>query len=170
MNKIISVVALMGLSACLGSGSSDGTPTVPIDLTPDQPDVAMNTEFGTLLNGMRMGNDATYDSRIGRAAQLHANDMFERNYFSVVIEGDPNGRDIGDRVTAEGYTWSEIVQLIAQGDYTIEGALAEFDNSGNCGGGGQDLCITDSFLTDFGIAKAGAGDGQKWVLVLAAPG
>ncbi len=174
MNKIISVVALMGLSACLGSGSSDETPTIPVDLTPDQPDVAMNTEFGTLLNGMRMGNDATYDSRIGRAAQLHANDMIDRDYFAVTIPGTVGNNDgmedIGDRVTAQGYIWSDIVQLIAQGDFTVSEALAELDNAGECGGGGQDLCITSVFLTDFGIAKAGAGDGQKWVLVLAGQG
>lgn len=171
MRTLISVVALVGLSACTGGGSSSGA---DVDLTPDAPDVAMNTQFGTLLNGMRTGANLTYDSDIGRAAQEHANDMIDRNYFSVTIPGttgNNNGmEDIGDRVTRAGYTWSDIVQLIEQGDFTLDEALAEFDNAGNCGGAGQDLCFTSEDLTDFGIAKAGAGSGQKWVLVLAGQG
>lgn len=172
MKRMISVVALIGLSACMGGGSDSSG--ADVDLTPDAPDVAMNMQFGTLLNGMRMGNDLAYDADIGRAAQEHANDMIDRNYFSVTIPGttgNNNGmEDIGDRVTAAGYTWSDIVQLIEQGDFTLDEALAELDNVGNCGGPAQDLCITDSSLTDFGLAKAGAGDGQKWVLVIASPG
>ncbi|MEL6681360.1 MAG: hypothetical protein AAFQ09_01800 [Pseudomonadota bacterium] len=169
MKRILSVVALFGLSACMGGGdSSSSGPSV--DLTPDAPDVAMNMQFETLLNGMRMGNDVTYDSDIGRAVQDHANDMFERDYLSVSIQGDPMNRDIGDLVTAAGYTWSEILQLVEQGEFTLDEVLAEFDNTGACGGGGQDLCIDDELFENFGIAKAGSGSDQKWVLVLASPG
>jgi uncharacterized protein YkwD len=120
-----------------------------------------------------MGDDLVYDARLGRAAQLHANDMIDRNYFEVTIPGtvgNNNGmQDIGDRITAQGYTWSDLAQLIEQGDYTLAEVLAEF-NSTPCGGAGQDPCITDNVFEDFGIAKAGAGDGQKWVLVATAPG
>lgn len=167
MRNQISVLALLALPACMGGGSGSG-----VDPTPAAPSVTMNNEFGTLLNGVRMGagEDAvSYDSRLGQAAQDHANDMVDNNYFDIIIPNS-GGMDIGDRVTAEGYDWATIVQLIEQGDYTLSEALAELDNSGACGGPAQQACITDDRLADFGIAKAGVGDDQKWVLVLTEPG
>lgn len=169
MKKILSVVALISLSACMGGGDSSSDTIV--DLTPATPDVAMNTEFTTLLNDVRMpGDEVAYNAAIGRAVQDHANDMVERDYFSVSVLGDPDGDDIGDRVREAGYDWSVILQLIEQGNFTLDEALNEFDNTGDCGGGGQDNCIDDDRFTDFGIAKAGSGSGQKWVLVLAGQG
>lgn len=170
MKAYITILALAALPACMGGGGGG------VDVTPSSPSVSMNNDFGTLLNGVRMGAGeaaVSYDSRIGQAAQDHANDMINRNYFTVTIPGtvgNNNGmEDIGDRVTAEGYSWQTIVQLIEQGDYTLTEALNAFDNSGACGGGGQDPCIVDDRLQNFGIAKAGAGAGQKWVLVLTEP-
>ncbi len=168
MKKQLIVLALLALPACMGGGDSGDV----IDPTPSGPSVSMNNEFGTLLNGVRMGageNAVTYDGRLGQAAQNHANDMVDNDYFSVIIP-DSGGMDIGDRVTAQGYTWATIVQLIEQGDYTLAEALVELDNSSACGGPGQDPCITDDRLQDFGIAKAGTGADQKWVLVLTEPG
>lgn len=168
MKKTISVLAIIGLTGCIEGGSNGGN----VDLTPDVPDVQMNADFGTLLNGARMDN-ATYDPRLGRAVQDHANDMFDRGYLAVTIPGttgNNNGmEDIGDRVTQEGYNWASIAQLVAEGDFTMEELLADF-NSVPCGNAGQDECITSSVFQDFGIGKAGEGDGQKWALVLTEPG
>lgn len=167
MKKHLSIIALLLLPACLGGGDDSS-----VELTPDAPDVSMNTEFGTLLNGVRTtGTELQYNSRIGYAVQMHANDMWERGYTDVTIPGttgNNNGmEDIGDRVTAAGYTWTDILQMVAKGNFTLKEAMAEFDNSGDCGGGGQEMCITNDLLTDFGIAKAGSGDDQRWALVLA---
>lgn len=166
MKKTVSVLAMIGLSACMGDSSSS------VDLTPDTPDVQMNQEFGTLLNGARM-NNATYDPRLGRAVQNHANDMFNRGYLAVTIPGttgDNSGmQDIGDRVTQEGYTWASIAQLVAEGDFTTAELLADY-NSVPCGNAGQDECITSPIFENFGLGKAGEGDSKKWALVLAEPG
>lgn len=187
MKHMISILALLALPACLDSGDTtvdvDLDDTVEedtvddVDLTPDTPDLALNTEVGTLLNDARTtfgSADVTYDSSLGRAAQDHANDMFDNDYLAVTIPGtvgNNNGmQDIGDRVTAYGYTWADIVQLVAQGDFTTSEAFDELNNDGNCGGPAQDLCITDSVLENFGLAKAGSGDDQRWVLVLTSPG
>lgn len=168
MKVRLSILAMLALPACMGSGGSSPT----VNPTPTSPSVTMNNDFATLLNGVRMGAGeaaVTYDGRIGRAAQEHANDMVTNNYFNVVIP-NTGGMDIGDRVTSAGYNWSTIVQLIDRGELTLSEALAEFDNTGMCGGGGQDPCITDDRLKNFAIAKAGVGADQKWVLVLAEPG
>ncbi len=165
MKYLVSVLALAALPACIeGDGSA-------VDLTPSSPSVSMNNEFGTLLNGVRTGAGeaaVSYDARLGQAAQDHANDMFTDNYLDVVIPGS-GGNDIGDRITAQGYSWQTLLQLVAQGDYTLNDAMAEFDNTGACGGGGQDPCITDDRFEDFAIAKAGAGTDQRWVFVMTEP-
>ena len=167
MKAYFAILAVAALSACGSSGGGGGG----VDTTASGPDVSLNNDFGTLLNDVRMGAGeaaVTYDARLGRAAQKHADDMVARNYFDVVIEGS-GGDDIGDRINDENYSWALLVQLIEQGDYTLSEAMAEFDNSGACGGGGQNPCVTDDRLQDFGLAKAGSGAGQKWVLVLTQP-
>ena len=169
MKKQLSILAMLALPACMGGGSDSG-----VDLTPSSPDVAMNSDFGTLLNGVRIGAGeaaVSYDGRIGQAVQIHANDMFTDGYTSILIPGEVNGaglpKDIGDLVTEQGYSWSTILQLVAEGDFTLDEALTALDNAGACGGGAQDPCITDDRFEHFGIAKAGSGVDQKWALVLA---
>ncbi len=131
MKKYVTVLALLALPACFGV--SDG-----VDLTPDGPEVSqedLNTEFGATMNNVRVANNAaamplTYDARVGAAAQIHADDMLARDYLSIEILGSDDGMgnpmDIGDIVTAQGYTWSDIGQLVAQGEFTVEGILNEF--------------------------------------------
>ncbi|MDX8354630.1 hypothetical protein [Cognatiyoonia sp. IB215182] len=172
MKKIISVVALFGLSACLGGGDSSSDSGV--DLTPDTPDVAMNMDFGTQLNGMRMaGTEVDYDATAGRAAQIHANDMFEKDYLSIFLPGTtaPMGgeKDIGDTLNELGLTWQDIGQFIAQGDFTTTTLLDEWATNGSQGDGSaaEDLTFEDFEL--FGLAKAGSGSDQRWVLVLVNP-
>jgi uncharacterized protein YkwD len=171
MNKYISVLALLALPACMGGDSGSG-----VDLTPSGPDATMNANFGTLMNNMRLvtvpGDDPLeYDARLGRAAQLHANDMYEDGYFSIYIplELDPNGdpADIGTRVNAQGYSWALIAQLIEQGDYSLSEVLAEWSDD-TCDTAGT-ICLEDDLYQDFGLAKAGSGTEQKWVLILTEP-
>ena len=113
MTKYLPILALLALPACLSGGGESTVSGVS----------NMNAEFGGLLNGVRMGSGAssvTYDSRLGRAAQIHADDMVNRGYLTVTIPGtvgNNNGmQDVGDLVTAQGYTWSFIAQLVEQGD------------------------------------------------------
>lgn len=169
----LSILAVLALSACSGGGGGGDS---VVDVTPSSPDVTMNDDFGTLLNGVRVDageTSVTYDGRIGQAVQDHANDMVERDFLGILIPGAVNAagdaKDIGDLVTEEGYSWALIQQLVAQGEFTLEEALEEFDNTGACGGAAQDNCITDDRFENFGIAKAGVGEDQKWAFVLADP-
>jgi len=43
-----------------------------------------------------------WEDRLGRAAQLHAEDMAEGNYLSHY---SADGRDPGQRITQQGYNW-----------------------------------------------------------------
>ncbi len=176
MKHMISILALLALSACSTSSGSDDVvvpvdPVDPVDLTPDVPDVSMNSDFGSLLNNVRLDAgelEVEYNSTLGLAAQTHANDMFDREYLDILVLDDADGRDIGDIVTELGYSWALIKQEVAQGDLTVDGLLAEIESE-ECGGAGEDNCITDDRFQDFGIAKAGEGDGQKWVFIMTEP-
>ena len=171
MKHYLLAAFLTALAACSNSGDSVEMTT---DLTPSIPSVTLNTSFATLMNGVRATNgvaDLTYDSRVGQAAQNHANDMVVNNYFSVTIPGSDNGsgdlRDIGDRVTDAGYSWVDIEQLIAQGEFSTAEAFAAF-GAQTCDAVGT-ICLTQNGFTNFGIAKAGTGSNQKWVFVMVEP-
>ena len=172
MKKTISVLAIMGLSACMGGGG--GSSTVGGSTVSNPVDATMNSSFETILNGSRTMN-ATWDSRVARGAQEHADDMINNSYLSINIPGttNPNNasgmQDIGDRVTAAGYTWNDLTQLVTEGDLTLNELFAEF-SAIPCGGGGQDLCITDSTFQNFGLGKADNGGDPKWALVMVSPG
>ncbi|MEL6683698.1 MAG: hypothetical protein AAFN63_04785 [Pseudomonadota bacterium] len=160
MKKTILIVAAMSLSACMGGGGDDV-------------EVSLGSDFGTLLNNTRTASDLNLDSRLTSAAQTHATDMFTRDYDSIVVMGetviDPadgleRDKDIGDLVTEAGYSWMTIKELIAKGEFTNSEALAVW-NGETCSGGVR--CYDDAAYEDFGIAKAGSGSDQRWVLILA---
>lgn len=174
MKYHLSILAVLILSAC-GSGSDDAVTVIDPNL-PTAPSVPLNTEFGDLMNGARMNVNSgatplTYNARVGRAAQVHANDMVVNNYFDKQVpnsdDGNGNPIDIGSRVTAQGYDWADIAELIEQGDLTMAEAISEF-GAQQCDADGT-TCFNRTNFEDFGIAKAGNGDNQKWVLVLAEP-
>jgi len=167
MRKLFSIVAVLGLSACMGGGSDGGSNGV---------EVSLNEGFGALMNETRTATtDLKLDTRLVNAAQIHADDMFARNYDTVEVMGetivDPadgvtvRAKDIGDIVRDEArYDWSAIKELLARGQFTNEQALAVW-NSDTCSGGQR--CYDDPTYEDFGIAKAGSGSDQRWVLILA---
>lgn len=172
MKKTISVVAIMGLSACMGGGGGGGGSSVSTVSNPV--DATLNDDFEAVMQGVSAGS-ATWDTRVARAAQDHADDMINDGYLSVDIPGTTNANnasgmmDIGDRVTSEGYTWDAIRQLVSEGDKTVNELFTEFNNI-PCGGGGQDECLTSPVFTDFGLGKADNGGEPKWALVLVSPG
>ncbi|MEJ6404586.1 CAP domain-containing protein [Yoonia sp. 2307UL14-13] len=173
MKYTFCALALLTLPACMGGG---GGADVTMNLTPDRPDAPMNASFGSLMNGVRMGIDPglaplTYDSRVGQAAQNHANDMFTRDYDSIFIPGTDNGsgaeQDIGDRVTAQGYRWDDIAQLIDKGERSLGDQVDAFSTE-LCDADGT-TCFERPNFVDFGLAKAGSGADQRWVLILTEP-
>lgn len=132
--------------------------------TPIQTD---NTDqsFGRILNNVRIGNGAsavTYDSRLDAAAQVHADDMVNRDYFS---HNSPEGDDVYDRIVAQGYqpiAWGE---NIAGRQTSEQAALEAWQNSPD-----HDRMMNAQSLEEFGLGVSGTGSDTRWVLVMATEG
>lgn len=153
----------MILPACGGGAAGSSSGTGPI-LLPPPPSTAENNTFAGLLNGVRSnaGNGAgpvTYDSRLGVAAQSHANDMVANNFFSHT---GSNGSELDDRAEAAGYTgWTALGENIAQGQQTQQAVMNSWTNSP-----GHHANNINPAFDDFGLAKAGSGGQLRWVLLL----
>ncbi len=173
MKYAISLVALCLLPACMGGGS-DG---------PSAPTTQLNTDFGTLLNGVRMGNGAAavaFDQRVANAAQSHATDMVVDNYFAHDTQNPTpecgNPCDAGERLLAQGYTWKVFYEGIGRGNNLTLQQLLDAWEAGGAGGDfsvdGDNGASNNINLADFehfGIAKAGPDGNQRWVLLMADP-
>ena len=178
MKKMISIVAVLSLSACMGGGSDDVSIANQMgDLTPSSPDLSLNNDFGTIMNNARTASgDIAFDNRLASAAQKHANDMFTRNFDTVTVKdemiadsNEPSGfrlKDLGDLANSEGYDWVDLGQLIARGEATPAEAEARWSNE-TCLDAVR-TCFNDPF-ENFGLGKAGSGGDQRWVMILANP-
>ena len=172
MKYLVACAALALLPACMGSGGDD------VDLTPSSPDLAANNAMGSALNDVRAANsaiDLEYDPTVGRVAQIHANDMFENSTVSIFLSD--SGRDMGDTLNLDfTFPWSVIVQMVNQGDMTVEEALAEWQANGSpAGSGGSTSIELQDGLSDdsadfeyFGLGKAGSGSDTYWALLIVA--
>lgn len=175
MRNYISVLALMALPACFGVGNG-------VDLTPSSPDAAVTSQAQSSLDGTRIANaqdTLTYNATVGRVAQSHANDMFDRNYLSILELGSDLGggvmRDLGDDLNDSRLFWDEIIQMVEQGDMTVDDVLTQFATSGSADTGvGSDQndfgnAMNNADYELFGIGKAGSGDDTRWALLLVDP-
>lgn len=135
-----------------GAGAS-GTPEVS----------PRDTDFADLINGIRRSDGSgsvSYDVRLNRAAQGHADDMLAQGYFSHTSR---DGRTVEDRIRAQGYTPVAWGENIAQGYSTNAAVLQAWQNSPPH----QRLLVADS-VDEFGLGVAGTGGATRWVLVMAA--
>ncbi len=175
MKNYIALLALLALPACIGGGGG-------VDLTPSAPEASVTAEIGTALQGARAAglSELTYNSQVGRIAQDHANDMFERNYLSIFERDSTDGtasdlrRDMGDDLNDANLRWDEIVQMVAQGDMTVVDVYAEFETRGREVEGDIASKLNGAMEFDepyefFGLGKAGSGDNQRWALLLVDP-
>lgn len=88
------------------------------------------------------------------AAQAHAMDMYEREYFSHTSLA---GSSPGQRVRDAGYEWKLVAENIAQGQSSIEKVVIYWANSpAHC------VNIMKPEFRDVGVARAG----DYWVQVL----
>lgn len=150
---ICAVAATALLSGCMGGGDGGGG----VEL------VAIDPSFAPSLNGVRANAGAgpvSYDERLHTAAQLHANDMLEHDYFSHTGR---NGSTIEDRARAQGYNPTLLGENIAKGQRSEAQALNSWQNSD-----GHRRNNENPGFEDFGLAKAGSGSDTYWVLMLGA--
>ncbi len=128
----------------LGVDATDDTDGVPADLhvTPDAstPDVDVSGECPPtatdepcrvflLVNQERATAGVppyTYNRELALAAQLHAIDMAENDYFSHT---SLDGRKFSERILAAGYTGSPRGENIAWGQRTPEAVMSSWMNS-----------------------------------------
>ena len=92
------------------------------------------------------------DVRLYRAAQKHAQDMGDRNYFSHV---SPTGSTPAERVSTEGYTWRSVAENIAAGYTTVVDVVNGWVNSD-----GHFRNIKCTQCTRTGIAKVVVSNSQ----------
>ncbi len=97
------------------------------------------------------------DGRLVRAAQSHAEDMQQRDYFS---HSTPEGVDPGDRALRAGYRWSLIAENIAWGYPTPESVVEGWQHSaGHCSN------MLGHTFRHIGVGRSGT----HWVLLVGAP-
>lgn len=175
MRYAISVAIIATLSACGGTTSTDpvvenlvstnrtvASPLLTEPVVPTAPVGGVgDISFGSLLNEVRAANGAgpvSYDGRLNQAAQAHAEDMLENDYFDHV---GLNGSTVGTRVQATGYSFSRVGENIASGYRSEETVLNGWVNSP-----GHQRNNVDPNFEDFGLGYVRDGNDTRWVLVL----
>lgn len=125
-------------------------PTPPISIPP------VDCELLDAINDVRALNNLpalVMDRRLYLAAQKHAIDMGERNYFSHV---SPTGSTPAQRVQEEGYRWRSVAENIAAGYSGVTDVVNGWVNSpGHFGN------IKCTQCTRTGIAKI-VVEGSQW--------
>jgi uncharacterized protein YkwD len=110
----------------------------------------------------------TLDSRLSQAAQLHALDMLQNDFFSHTSS---DGATVGTRVTRQGYTWRRVAENIAAGYSTASSTM-----DGWMGSSGHRANILNCAYTQLGVgylySPTDAGSEEwyhYWVQVFATP-
>lgn len=165
MKQVFAISAICALSACMGGGTDRlATAGAPLPTTSPVPSsLPAPTTFADMLNAVRANNGSNpvvYDARLGRAAQLHAEDMLA---MGRMTHTGSDGSSAGQRIIRQGYNPRAWGENVARGYQTEESVLQGWVNSP----GHQANNINPNF-EDFGLAKAGSGSQLYWALVLAA--
>jgi uncharacterized protein YkwD len=97
------------------------------------------------------------DARLTRAAQLHSQDM---QHSATMSHTGSDGSTVGDRATAQGYTWARIGEDIAWG-FSTPGSVIQawLASPGHCAN------IMDPKFRDLGTGVAGT----YWTLDFGTP-
>ena len=100
----------------------------------------------------------SYFVSLEKVAAAHANEMVSKGYFGHT---GANGSSVGDRTNAQGYKWCFVAENIAQGQRSLDAAMAAWTTSK-----GHYKNMMHKKAGEFGLAR---GDGNTWVMVLAKP-
>jgi len=155
-------------SGDMGNGSeapqapSQGTPTVPTE-TSWQEDMLtlINTARGSgyVCGGSFYPAQAplTLNFELELAAQRHADDMQQQNYYSHT---SLDGRSAGTRISNAGYEWRAYGENIAAGQDTVEIVVqAWLDSAGHC----VNIMSPNFKHAGFGHANGPSQWGDYWV-------
>ena len=129
-----------------------------VDYTP------MDSDFVGLLNNARLQTGAgtlSWDARLDRSAQAHADDMAQNDYFSHV---DGNGNTSWERAIAAGYNPRFVAENLLKGSDDVGFVFQAWQDSPS-----HRRNQLDVRAEDFGIGVSGTGYDTRWVLVLGAP-
>jgi uncharacterized protein YkwD len=82
---------------------------------------AYGATIGVSLSNVAPAAPLAWNPAVASVAQAHSQDMSTNNYFSHV---NPQGQDLGARLTAAGFAWTSYSESIAAGYATAPAALA----------------------------------------------
>lgn len=152
MKTLFLAIALCGLAACETTGGATQVSSDSVSLT---------GSFGPDLNAFRasQGRSALQQSAVlTRTAQLHAQDMAQRGYFSHQSPGGPNGDDLSGRLVSGGCRTRAGAENIAQGQTSEASVFVAWQNSS-----GHRRNMLGAQYTEYGLGRSG----NTWVLVFA---
>lgn len=164
MLRILPLMAFGAMSACVVA--SEGG--YGVDAMQENP--VADASFGAMLNTYRAtvgAQTVTFDARLSAAAQSHAQDMVDRDYFS---HNSPEGETVEDRMIAEGYSPTAFGENIAGRQVTETEVLNAWIASDTPISPGQPThkdILEGAAFEDFGLGLA-VGDESRWVLVMGA--
>jgi uncharacterized protein YkwD len=95
-----------------------------------------------------------WNGRLEAAAQGHAQDMMSNDFHSHTSS---DGRDLRQRVEAQGYAWSRLAENIAAGQTTLAQVMQGWiDSEGHCAN------IMQPELVEIGVACADGSAASTW--------
>lgn len=111
---------------------------------------------------MKAAQPLNWNKALAEAAELHSVDMAAHDYFEHV---NPQGKRVGQRVSAQGYKWKTVGENLAAGDGSVSRVLAGWLKS-------PDHCanMMNPAYADVGVAcvrQPGTKWENYWTMVLA---
>ena len=100
---------------------------------------------------LKATNKLTWSETLKSSAKTHATEMHTYNFFG---HRSLDGKDIGDRLDAFGYSWQYVGENLAEGQDSFEEALEDWmESESHC------RMIMNPNMTEMGMAKVG----KYWV-------
>ncbi len=165
---LVSIASLITLLTT-SSESKSAVRLVELDNPPERSTLLISSrQDGRLLeltNQQRANNGVPalrLSTQLGRAAQSHAEDMVNRDFFSHT---GSNGSRMSDRVNQVGYAWQAVAENIYMGtNVTPRQAVTGWMNSA-----GHRQNILNSNYTEIGFGVATRGRNVYYVQVFGRP-
>ncbi len=162
---LIAVVLLLNLLGCTPDSFNESIPDEPVVTT----STAFTTTFLDAVNDYRASGCTCgvqfmppapalqWDNQLTVAAQRHANDMADNDFFSHT---GSDGSSSSERVTQSGYNWQRVGENIAFGYTDIQAVVeAWITSEGHCRN------MMNASFTEMGAAQ----DGKYWVQTFGKP-